>query len=137
MKHLMSVSCHPVTLGHIKLSNLFYTDDLNQIIETRTDLQSCVGNLQTYCQKWKFTVNNKTTKIKFVEKRQSSAQMHCFSFKKKPLEICMLYPYLGTIITNNGNFKANIQELCKSARRAMYTLFDSTNKFAWGNLSVA
>ena len=75
MKHLMSVSCHPVTLGHIKLSNLFYTDDLNQIIETRTDLQSCLGNLQIYCQKWKFTVNNKTTKIMFVEK--GNPQLKC------------------------------------------------------------
>ena len=67
-----------------------------------------------------------------IEKRQSSAQMYHFSFKKEPLEICKLYPYLRTIITNNGNFKVNIQELCKSARRATYTLLDSSNKS--GNL---
>ena len=71
-----------------------------------------------------------------VEKRQSSAQIHCFSLQKEPLEICKLYLYLGTIITNNGNFKVNIEELCKSARRAMYTLLGSTNKFASGNLRV-
>ena len=57
----------------------------------------------------------------------SSVQMHRFSFKKEPLEICKLFPCLGTIITNNGNFKVNIQELCKSARRAIYTLLGSTN----------
>ena len=71
-----------------------------------------------------------------VEKRQSSVQIHCFSFKKEPPEICKLYPYLGTIIKNNGNFKVNIEELCKSARRVMYTLLGSTNKFALGNLRV-
>ena len=71
-----------------------------------------------------------------VEKIQSSVQIHCFNFKKKLLEICKLYPYLGATITNNGNFKVNIEELCKTARRAMYTLFGSTNKFASGNLSV-
>ena len=71
-----------------------------------------------------------------VEKIQSSVQIHCFNFKKKPLEICKLYPYLRAIITNNGNFKVNIEELCKIARRAMYTLLGSTNKFASGNLSV-
>ena len=71
-----------------------------------------------------------------VEKRQSSAQIHRFSFKMEPLDICKLYPYLVTIITNNGNFKVNVQELCKSARRAMYTLLCSTNKFASGNLRV-
>ena len=54
-----------------------------------------------------------------VEKRQSSAQIHRFNFKKEPLEICKLYPNLETIITNNRNFEVNIQELCKRARRAM------------------
>ena len=44
--------------------------------------------------------------------------------------------YLGTILTNNGNFKVSIQEPCKSARRAMRTLLVSTNKFASGNLKV-
>ena len=71
-----------------------------------------------------------------VEKRQSSAQMHRFSFQKDSFGICKLYLYLGTIITNNGNFKVNIQELCKSAGRAMYALLGSTNKFASGNLRV-
>ena len=128
--------CHPVILGNIEISNLLYADDLILISETRTSLQSCLENLQAYCRNWKLTVNNKKTKVMVVEKKQSSAQMHRFSFEKEPLEICKLYPYLGTIITSNGNFKVNILELCKRARRAMYTLLGSTNKFASGNLSV-
>ena len=59
-----------------------------------------------------------------VEKRQSSAQIYRFSFKKETLEICNLYPFLKTIISNNGNFKVNIEELCKSASRVMYTLLN-------------
>ena len=128
--------CHPVSLGNIKLSNLLYADDLILISETKTGLQSCLDNLQAYCQKWKLTVNNKKTKVMVVEKRQSSAQIHRFNFQKEFLEICKLYPYLGTMITNNGNFKVNIEELCKSVRRVMYTLLGSTNKFASGNLKV-
>ena len=127
---------HLVSLGNIKLSNLLYADDLILISKTKTGLQSCLDNLQAYCQKWKLMVNNKKTKAMVVEKRQSSAQIHRFNFKKEPLEISKLYPYLRTIIANNGNFKANIEELCKSARRAMYTLLGSTNKFASGNLRV-
>ena len=65
--------CRPVTLGNIKLNNLLYADDLILISETRTGLQSCLDNLQAYCQKWKLTVNNKKTKVMVVEKRQSSA----------------------------------------------------------------
>ena len=60
--------CHPVTLCNIKLSNLLYADDLILIPETRTGLQSCLNNLQAYCQKWKLTVSHKNTKVMVVEK---------------------------------------------------------------------
>ena len=48
-----------------------------------------------------------------VEKRQSSAQIHRFSFKKELIEICKLYPYLGTIIQAMGT---SMQTLKSSAR---------------------
>ena len=128
--------CHPVTLSNIKLSNLLYADDRILISETRTGLQRFLDNLQAYYQKWNLTVNDKKTKVMVVEKRQSLSQIHHFSFKKEPLEICKLHPQFGTIIKNNENFNVNIQELSKSARRAMYTLLGSTNKFASGNLRV-
>ena len=129
--------CHPVTLSNIKVSNLLYADDRILISETRIGLHRFLDNLQAYYQKWNLTVNNKKTKVMVVEKIQSSAQIHRFSFKKEPLEICKLHPQLGTIITNNGNFNVNIQELSKSARKAMYTLLGSTNKFVSGNLRVS
>ena len=44
--------CHPVTFGNIKQSDLLYADDPILISETKTGLQSCLGNLQAYCQKW-------------------------------------------------------------------------------------
>ena len=97
---------------------IFFTHKYN-ISESRTGIQSCLDNLQVESQKWKLTVNNKKAKVMVVGKIQSFAQLHCFSFKKEPLEICWLYPYLRTIINNR-----------KSARRAMYTLLGSTNKFA-------
>ena len=62
--------------------------------------------------------------------------MHRLSFKKEPLEICKLYAYLGAIVTNNGSFKVNIQELSKSVRGATYTLLGNTSKFESGNLRV-
>ena len=74
-------------------------------------------------------VNNKKTKVMVVEKRKSPAQKHYFCLKKKLLEICKLYPYLGTITINNGNFKVNIQELCKIARGAMYTPLEALANF--------
>ena len=105
-----------------KLSYLFYADDLVPICETKTGIQSCLDNLQSYCQKWKLTFNNNKAKILVVEKRQSAALIHRSSAEKVPVEICKLYPYLGTITTNNENFKETIEELCKSSRRAIDTM---------------
>ena len=47
------------------------------------------------------------------------------------------YPYLGTIISNNGQFKFNINELCKKASsRAMHTFLGNVNKFYAGNIKI-
>ena len=70
-----------------------------------------------------------------VEKRQSSIS-NTFFFNNSPLEMCKSYPYLGTLISNNGKFKLNINEICKSASRAMYTLLGHINKYSAGNIAI-
>ena len=71
-----------------------------------------------------------------VEKRQSSINQTSFTYKNNVLDICKTYPYLGTIISHNGQFKFNINELCKKASRAMYTLLGNVNKFYAGNIKI-
>ena len=46
------------------------------------------------------------------------------------------YSYLGTIISHNGQFKFNINELCKKGSRAMYTRLGNINKFHAGNIKI-
>ena len=58
------------------------------------------------------------------------------TFNGNVIETCNLYPYLGSLISNNGKFKLNISELCKSASRAMYTLLGNVNKFSSGNVTI-
>ena len=65
--------------------------------------------------------NNKKKKAMVVEKIQYPLQMPRFRFKKN----CKIYSYLGTIMTNNRDFKTNIGQLCNRAR-GMYILFGST-----------
>ena len=48
----------------------------------------------------------------------------------------VLHTYLGTVISSNGKFKANIQQLCKIASRLMYTLLSHTNKYLGGNTKL-
>ena len=50
--------------------------------ETKTDLQSCLDNLQAYCQKWKLMINNKKTKVMVVEKKQLNIEELCKSARR-------------------------------------------------------
>ena len=71
-----------------------------------------------------------------VEKRQSSINQTSFIYENNVLDTCKSYPYLGTIMYHNGQFKFNINELCKKARRAMYTLLGNVNKHYAGNIKI-
>ena len=104
------------------------------MLGSRFSLQNCLKKLQTYCDKWKLKVNTTKTKTVGVEKRQSCQSEENFLFGETLVEECKSYTYLGTAISSNGKFKANIQQLCKTASRAMYTLLSHTNKYSGGNI---
>ena len=70
-----------------------------------------------------------------AEKQQSINQTN-FTYKNNVLDICKSYPYLGTIISHNGQFKFNINERYKKASRAMYTLLGNVNKFYAENIKI-
>ena len=71
-----------------------------------------------------------------VQRRKSKIAPTNLSFADKTIEFCNSYTYLRCIISNTGNFKININELIKSASRAMYNLLGNTNKFLSGNITI-
>ena len=127
--------CQPPSLFNIQLNYLLYADDFILISETSSGLQNCLNRLQAYCQKSKFNVNIEKTRTMIVSKRQPSVQ-HQFTFENKPLDTCKSNTYLGSIISDNGSIKLNINELCKSASRAMYNLLCNVNKHLSGNVYI-
>ena len=68
-----------------------------------------------------------------AEERQSRQPKKNVLFRETPIEQYKSYKYLATVIFGNRKFKSNIQQLCKTSSRAMYTLFSHTNKYSWGN----
>ena len=115
--------CQPPKIYQFTLNNLLYADDLVLFSETSSGLQNCLDKLQQYCYKWKLTVNTNKIKTMIVAKRKS-AMANPFTFNGV-IETCKSYPYLGSLITNNGQFKLNISELCKNV-----------NKFSSGNVTI-
>ena len=71
-----------------------------------------------------------------VEKRQFPINQTSFTYKNNALDKCKSNRYLRTTISNNEQFKSNINELCKNSSRAMYTLLGNVNKFYAGNINI-
>ena len=118
MRHLKTF-CQSAKIKNVTLNNLLYADDLVLMFETSSGLQNFLDRLQEYCDKWKLTANIKKAKTMVVEKRQFLISQISFSYKNNVLDMCNSYLYLGTIVCNNGQFKLNINELCKKASRAI------------------
>ena len=135
MRHLKTF-CQPAKIKNGTLNNLLYADNLVLIFETSSGLQNCLDMLQEYCDKWKLTVNINKAQTMVVEKRQFLISQTSFTYKNNVLDMCNSYLYLGTIVSNNGQFKLNINELCKKASRAIYTLLGNVNKFYAGNIKT-
>ena len=78
----------------------------------------------------------KKPKTMKVEKRRSCKSEEIFLLGETPIEEYKSYTYLGTVISSNGKFKTNINQLCKTASRAMYTLLNHTKKYSGGNIKL-
>ena len=116
--------CQPPSTLKLSLNHLLKADDLVLISKTKNGLQQCLNKLQKYSEKNRITVNNQKTKIMIVQKRKSKIVPTNLSFADITIDFCNSYTYLGPIISNTGNFKININELSKSASRAMYNLLE-------------
>ena len=129
--------CQPPSILKLSLKHLLYADDLVLISETKNGLQQCLNKLQKYCEKNRITANNKKkTKVTIVQKRKSKIVTTNLSFADETIDFCNSYTYLRSITSNNGNFIININELSKSATRAIYNLLGNTNKFLSGNIRL-
>ena len=115
--------CQPPKIYQLTLNNLLYPDDLVLLSETRLGLQNCLTNYSSTATK---------TKTMIIAKRQL-AMASSLTFNGNVRETCKSYPYLGSLISSHGQFKVNINELCKSASRAIYTPLGNVNKFLSGN----
>ena len=113
--------CDPVVLNNRCLSSLQYADDLIVISQTSEGLQKSMDNLNTYCKKWKLSININKTKYMAIEKKKSKNPTK-INLGDTPLERVDNYTYLGIDITSNGTFTTCKDTLTNKARKAMYKL---------------
>ena len=125
--------CDPVTLGLNQSLNCLirphYADDLILISETATGLQICLDKLRDYTEKWDLKLNLKKTKIMVFNKGGRKNTIPFF-FGGNVVEQTTSYKYLGTIITDTGNFKLNRSNLKRKGLRASYIILKNIGWFS-------
>ena len=113
--------CAPALLGQIKINCLMYADDLVLLSESKNGLQNCLNKLHEYTLKWGLKLNIKKTKI-LIFQNGGRRETNCFHFGHRGIDIEKSYKYLGTIITDTGNFKTNEVNLKRRGLRASYII---------------
>ena len=115
-------SCDPVILDTVTLSCLMYADDLVIMSQSAVGLQNALNKLNSYCLKWKLTVNVTKTKIMIFNKSGRVLSNHSFTFGDNNLIICNEYNYLGIVFTPSGTFTKAINLLYEKACKAFFKI---------------
>ena len=112
----------PVSLDVTRLNCLLYANDLILLSESEKGLQSCLDNLNSYCNIWKLKINiSKTKVIVFSKGKRKTDNLKCYIENKK-LEVVRKYKYLGVIVSYNGNLKFAAEQLCNKGLKAVFRL---------------
>ncbi len=114
-------TCSPVLLGKKSISCLMYADDLVIFSESADGLQNCLNKLHAYTEKWGLKVNLKKTKILIFQNRGRRSN-NTFYLGHQEVQSQKSYKYLGTTITDTGNFKTNETIMKKKGLRASYII---------------
>ena len=118
---LFDKSCDPARLDSVEINCLMYADDLVLLSTSEAGLQECLHRLQVYMENCHLNLNLKKTKIICFHKN-GHIPKRIFYFGDQIVEKTTKYKYLGTIVTNTGNFKTNEINLKKKGLRASFLI---------------
>ena len=132
---IFDASCCPVGLDTKRVNCLMFADDLVILSESPTGLQNCLNKLESYIKKWKLEINLRKTKIMIFQNPGKRPEA-VFYLGDKQVEVSHSYKYLGTIITDTGNFKTNEVNLKKKGLRASYIILKNIGMFSKPSTSI-
>ena len=128
--------CNPISLGdETRISCLMYADDLILLSETKEGLQTCLNRLSQYTKKWDLKLNLKKTKV-LIFQNKGKRTSPTFTFGENIVQIATEYKYLGTVITNTGNFKLNEVKLKQKGLRASFIISKNISPYAKPSTSI-
>jgi hypothetical protein len=102
---------------------LLYADDLALPSLTADGLQTLLGRLHDYCQKWKLTVNVPKTKIVIFSSKRLPPPLHqhTFMYDSQRIECVNKFKYVGVWFNRTGLARDTFTDILSASRQAMYT----------------
>ena len=98
--------------------------------ETAEGLQKGLDILESYCNRWKITVNTEKTKIMVFRKGGILPRNLRFFYNNQEIEIVRSFSYLGIVFTPGGSFSNAQTTLAGQAQKAVFKLNSYLYKFA-------
>ena len=99
---------------------LFYADDLDLVSTSVRGLQAQLELLESFCTRWRLTVNVKKTKV--VVYAAQAAAPPVLTYMRAPIEVLDSFTYLGVDISSRSAFAAASIGRAASAQRAALAL---------------
>ncbi len=129
-------SCSPAILGRLSVSCVMYADDLVIFSESAEGLQNCLNKLHKYTKKWGLKLNLKKTKV-LIFQSSGKRPSDTFYFGHQQVHVQKQYKYLGTTISDTGNFKTNQAVLKKKGLRASYIIMKNIGMHAKPSVAIS
>lgn len=111
-----------IDIGTVKLFLLLYADDMTIFAETADGLQEGIKILETYCKRWKLTVNTEKTKVMVSRKGGILPRDLKFYYNNQEIEIVRSFSYLGIVFTPGGSFSTAQTTLSGQTQKAVFKL---------------
>ena len=111
----------------IEIFVLLYANDTVIFSESKEGMQSALNILQSYCDKWKLTVNVNKTKVLVFSKRKCH-QNFDFTLNGEQLDVIDSYTYLGITFKYNGSFVDARKRLVEQAQKSLFAIIKKKNR---------
>ena len=125
--------------ANLKVSCLLYADDLVILMEDEEEMQTCLNDLQEYCNKWRLKVNiGKSAAMRFAHSKTSPGRKTPLGlrFGETQLNHVESYKYLGVDIDSEGGWDTTVNRLSQKVAFRLQKMDSKLFKEGLWNLRV-
>ena len=118
-----------VKFGGELVNILLYADDVVLIGENAEQLQTLLNHLDTWCKKWRLSLNQDKTSVIVFRTRNTAIPQVQFTCGNLHLNIVSQYKYLGLTLNQYLDWDMTVKVLANSAHRALGVIIAKHKRF--------